>query len=91
MKSRHVRAVCDSFGCVDIVVNVVWSATSEVSRNITNTHIMGPGSSLWHSYKGLSRDAQAVGDVSTGPSNLTPDPSVHASMGSADDHVLTKH
>ena len=82
--------VCDSAGCVDLVVNVVWSATSDVNRNITNTHIMGPGSSLFHSYKGLSRDAQAIGDVSNGVSNLTPDPSVYASMGSAVDHVLVK-
>jgi len=77
----------DPFECFDVTIDLDWAGTGEASRGINNTHIIGPFQ-IFTKFRGLIRDAQAIGSVSDGITNFTPTPSTFGSLQSADSMEL---
>jgi hypothetical protein len=66
----------------DVIVDVVWSGTSQIIRSHSNTNEIYPGCHIINRWKGSGRDAIATGTVSSGSGNFTPAPSDGAEIGS---------
>ena len=89
LDSAAVRAKVTTYDQVsnssfDVFVNVMWTATSPMTRYVSNyreRRFVGPGmcNSIEHEYY-HQRDAQASGTVSNGEINFTPQSSVSADL-----------
>ena len=66
----------DSGTTFDLSINMTWTATSPVMREHVNEHLHTPHCIVNTYHQKKSRLAQAVGTVSYGSTNFTPEPSV---------------
>jgi hypothetical protein len=73
-------------------INLSWSATEQENRGVYHTSYEYPGSRIIETSKGVSRGATAVGTISDGQTNYTPDPSWNADISdsSAGSITITK-
>ncbi len=83
---------CDSLGvCVNLAIDVAWTGTGEPSRIRNIQHMWVPFASLVSQYSGLSCDAQAIGTVFDGTTNLIPNPSSYGFMGTEQSFLLERN
>ena len=64
-----------------VTVDVIWTGTSDIRRDHSNTNDLYPGCHVINRWKGSGRDAVAAGVVSDGRTNLTPEVSQGAEIG----------
>ncbi len=92
LTKAHLKAVipaCNSLSvCVDLTIDVDWAGISEPSRTRSITHMKGPYTSLMSRYSGLTRDAQVVGSVFNGSTNLIPNALASGFMGTEQNFLL---
>jgi hypothetical protein len=66
---------------VQVVLDLAWTATGKLTRQSSKQRFQLPGILIFQSTTNAFREATASGSVSVGGVNLTPDPSVFASIG----------
>lgn len=72
----------------DVFIDLTWTATGSLSRQNNNSNFSNPGCNIHNRIHGTSRTAEASGSVSNGTINYTPQPSVDASIMSANNGVV---
>ena len=66
----------------DVVVNMAWTGTGDLSRENSHSHFSSPGCRFNGRFKGSFRPGEASGSVSDGGTNFTPDPTSSAFLTS---------
>ena len=84
---------CDFLGeCVDLVIDVEWTPTTDPFRAFSILHQFQPDAQVVSRQDGKSRNASAAGTVLlNGITNLTPEPAVGASLSSSQNRSLQKN
>jgi len=67
---------------LDVVVNMAWTGTGDLSRENSHFHFSSPGCRFNGRFKGAFRPGEASGSVSIGGTNFTPDPTSSAFLTS---------
>lgn len=63
-----------SMSSFNVDVDINWTAIGEPIRESGNSHFRTPGFIVNSRFTGTSRSAEAMGSVSDGATNFTPDP-----------------